>query len=296
VAAGRGPSIRGGFPAWTSAQAIEFMDRSGTRASVVSVSTPGVHFGNDADARTLARRCNEYLGELISRHPGRFGAFAVVPLPDVDGACLEVAYALDSLGLDGVGLFASYDDRVLSDGRFEPLLGELDRREATVFIHPGLRTANRMAADDLPGWLLDYPADTSRVAIGLVLARSLQRFPRIRFILAHAGGTIPYLRWKLTAAPLIDSRFEQWTPEEIAGELRNFWYETAQAPDAATFGALLQVAPDSQILFGSDWPYCNDRVFDSMLRSFRDVEALTDRQRDAIEYDNALVLFPRLRS
>jgi predicted TIM-barrel fold metal-dependent hydrolase len=293
IAAGRGPSISGGFPAWSPGLALEAMDESGIGAAVLSISQPGVHFGDDGAARRLARHFNDYMARLAADHPGRLGAFAVLPLPDVAGACAEIDYALDVLKLDGIGILASYGEQFLGDDHFDPVLERLHAREAVVFVHPNLHPAARALKLGIPAWVVEYPFDTTRAAVNLVLSGKRRRFRKARMILAHAGGTIPFLAWRIAAAPEIDKRYAGLSGEDIRDDLRSFWYETAQAPGPEAFGALNRVAAPERILFGSDWPYCLSPVTAAMTRAFAAVEAPGPAWRQGVERENALRLFPR---
>ncbi len=293
LAAGRGPSISGGFPQWSPELALEAMDACGIGAAILSVSQPGVHFGDDAAARALARNFNEYLARLSGDRARRFGAFAVLPLPDVAGACAEIDHAIDVLKLDGIGILASYGEMFLGDDHFDPVLERLDARGAIVFVHPNLHPTARALRLGVPAWVVEYPFDTTRAVVNLVLTGKRRRFPNIRFILAHAGGTIPYLAWRIAAAPQIDGRYAGLTSEAIRADLRSFWYETAQAPGAEAFGALDRVAAPERILFGSDWPYCPAPVAAAMIEALAQVASLTPARRRAVEWANALALFPR---
>jgi 6-methylsalicylate decarboxylase len=293
IAAGRGPSISGGFPAWSPEQALEQMHDNGIAVAILSVSQPGVHFGDDRAAATLARTFNDFMARLSAGHAGRFGAFAVLPLPDVAGALAEIDYALDVLKLDGIGLLASYGERFLGDDTFDPLLERLNAREAVVFVHPNLHPASRALRLDVPAWVAEYPFDTTRAVVNLVLTGKRRRYPKIRFILAHAGGTIPFLTWRIAAAPQIDKRYAMLSSEDIRSDLRSFWYETAQAPGPETFGALHLIAAPERILFGSDWPYCLSPVTAAMIGALRQVDV---EQRRGVESANALNLFPRFKT
>ena len=292
IAAGRGPSISGGFPAWSPEAALGQMDENGIAAAILSVSQPGVHFGDDGAARALARQFNEYLTRLNGDHDGRFGAFAVLPLPDVAGSVAEIDYALDVLKLDGIGVLASYGELFLGDDRFDPLLEKLDARGAVVFVHPNLHPGSRALTLGVPAWVVEYPFDTTRAVVNLVLSGKRRRYPNIRFILAHAGGTIPYLAWRIAAAPQIDRRYAALSSEDIRADLRSFWYETAQSPGPEVFGALSHVAMPDRILFGSDWPYCLSPVTASMVAA---LERVDPGLRRGVEAENALALFPRFR-
>lgn len=285
LAAGRSPSLSG-FPGWSPDLALQFMDDFGIGKSIVSVSTPGVHFGDDAAAGALARRYNEYCTGLRERHPGRFGSFAALPLPDVDGSCREAGYALDVLKVDGVGLLASYGDEFLGAPAFEPLMAELDARGALVFVHPAGHPSSRALTTGYPLWMVEYPVDTTRAAVNLIMTGTTRRYPRIRFILAHNGGTLPFLAWRLSAAPLIDTRYGHMDEAGIRAEIARFYYEIAQSPGPEAFGSLLAVTSPDHILFGTDWPYCSPKVVQHLELSFRSLD-LDDATRAAVRHGNA---------
>jgi predicted TIM-barrel fold metal-dependent hydrolase len=295
AAAGRRPAISSGLPPWSPELALEVMDRNGIQTAITSISQPGVHFGDDEAARRLARRCNEYAAECIARWPERFGAFGILPLPDVAGACEEVRYALDVLKLDGIVLFASYGELFLGDPLFDPVLDALNERGCVVFVHPALHPSVASLRLDLPAFAIEYPFDTTRAATNLIFRGALDRFPNIRFVLAHAGGTLPYLAFRLSWSPTIDPRrLGDRTPAEVLAKLRHFWYDTALAAGPQTFGALEHVADPGKILFGSDWPYAPETVTAASVKTLDEAEYLSDDERRRIGRENALALFPRL--
>jgi predicted TIM-barrel fold metal-dependent hydrolase len=176
---------------WTPQKAVEDMDKSGVTTAVVSISTPGVYFGEVAQGRRLSRACNEYGAQLIQRYPGRFGMFAAMPLPDVEGSLREIEYALDVLRLDGIGLMTSYGDRWPGDPAFFPVFEELNRRKATVFFHPTAATCCGSLVPQIPRAVIEYPTDTTRCAASLYVNGVLSRCHDIRFILSHGGGSLP---------------------------------------------------------------------------------------------------------
>ncbi|MGH8973929.1 MAG: amidohydrolase family protein, partial [Acidimicrobiia bacterium] len=186
-----------GFPDWRLADSLAVMDRHGIAAAALSVSTPGVALADEAANRRLARRCNEWAADAVREHPGRFGAFASLPLPDVDGSLAEVAHALDDLGLDGVVLLASHQGRYLGDAAFEPLMAELDRRRAVAFIHPTTPPGAPPAGVDVPVFAVEFVADTTRAVANLIFSGTLERYPGISFVVAHAGGFAPYIAARL---------------------------------------------------------------------------------------------------
>jgi predicted TIM-barrel fold metal-dependent hydrolase len=292
--AGAGPAI-GRYPDWSAELALEVMEAHGIELAFLSLAQPGVQFGDSQQAQALARRCNDYTAELVARRPRRFGGFATVPMWSAAGAIAEITYALDRLGLDGVCLFASYGEKFLGDPHFDPVLRELDGRDAIVFVHPALHPLSRKLDLPWPGFMMEYLFDTTRAAVNLAFGGAIERFPRIRFVLAHAGGLVPYFAWRLSVAPMIDRRLPQLPREEIFARLRRFWFDIALSPAPQTIACLAAVAAPDRIVFGSDWPFANARVVAEALQTY-EAGAVDDLQRPAIDRGNALALFPQLQS
>ncbi|PWT92249.1 MAG: amidohydrolase [Proteobacteria bacterium] len=290
--AGAGPAI-GRYPDWSPELALDLMDTSGIEVALLSLAQPGVQFGEAAKAAALARRCNDYTAELRAREPRRFGGFAVVPMWDMSEAVAEIAHALDELALEGVCLFASYGETFLGDADLDPVLEALNARDAVVFIHPALHPTSRKLALPWPGFMMEYLFDTTRAAVNLVFGGALDRFPRIRFVLAHAGGLIPYFAWRLSVSPMIDARMRQWSRDDVYERLGRFWYDNALSPTAETLTCLERVAMPERIVFGSDWPFANAKVIAEAVRTYEDV-AMSQSQRSSIDRGNALALFPHL--
>jgi predicted TIM-barrel fold metal-dependent hydrolase len=284
--AGTGPVI-GRYPDWSPERALELMDALSIEVALTSLAQPGVQFGDPDRAGALARRCNEYAAELNARWPKRFGAFATLPMWEIGHAMAEIGYALDVLELQGVCLFASYGSKFLGDPHFDPLMAELDRRAAVVFVHPALHPSSRNLELPWPGFMMEYLFDTTRAAVNLAFSGATERFPRIRFVLAHAGGLVPYFAWRLSVAPMIDARLPQVSPEQIFARLSHFWYDTALSPTPPTMACLSGVARPERIVFGTDWPFANARVLAAAL-AIHETSA-----PGAIDRANALALFPQ---
>ena len=291
-AAGSGPAM-GRYPDWTPELALELMDRSGIALAITSLAQPGVEFTHGAAAKTLARRCNDYAAELSARWPRRFGAFALVPMHGIDDAIAEIRYCSESLRFAGACLFASYGQKFLGDPRFDPVLEALDAQGAVVFIHPAYHPSSRALDLPWPGFMMEYLFDTTRAAANLMLSGALDRFPRIRFILAHAGGVLPYFAWRLSIAPMVDARLPQWPRERILAGLGRYWYDNALSPGPAPMAALAEIAAPEHVLYGSDWPFANARVTAQHLKDYTADGFLTAPQRAAIDRSNALALFPQ---
>ena len=275
---------------WTPVKSLEDMDKAGVATAILSITTPGLWFGDNDAARRLARQCNEYAAKLAADHPPRFGLFAAMPMPDVDGSLKEIAYALDTLKAQGVGLFTSYSDRWLGDPAFTPVMEELHRRKAVCYTHPTAPNCCRNLVPDVPPPIIEYGTDTSRTIASLVFSGTAKRFPDIRFIFSHAGGTMPFLAERFTRLPEGNKALEPRVPNGVLSELQRFHYDVAQSTHPAPLAALLKVVPVSQILFGTDFP------FRTSMDHVRGLAAYGFSAADlrAIERDNALRLLPSL--
>ncbi|WP_433462663.1 amidohydrolase family protein [Spirillospora sp. CA-128828] len=276
------------LPAWSVEGAIALMDDHSIATGVLSLSTPGTHLGDDARALDLAREINDFGAELVKDRPDRFGHFATVPLPYVDGAVQESVRALDELGADGVVLLANSRGTYLGDPAFDPLMAELGRRSAVVLVHPAELPAP--AVPGLPPFAADFLLDTTRAAANLVLHGIPRRHPGLKIILSHAGGFLPYAAHRI-AVTLVGQGHD---PGEVFEDLASFYFDTALSGSPAALPSLLAFARPGHVLFGSDWPFAPDAA----VKYFTDgLDAFTADDEDlhqAIDSANALALFPRL--
>jgi len=298
IAAGAGPT-RGSYPDWSPQRAMNMMDANDIEFAVTSV-VPGVHFLAPQKAQEMSRRCNDYSADLCARFPARFGAFATVPMQDAKHAVEEIDYALGKLKLDGVCLFSSYGDSYLGDAAFDPVLDALNQHDAVAFIHP-FNSAQQLPGSahksnlPYPAFMIEYPFDTTRMAAHLMFSGALDRFPRIRFILSHAGGTLPFLAWRLYCCQMVSPKFPKWSYEKIRAALSHFWYDTAMAAGPEMMSCLLTMVGQEPVVFGSDWPLCNDQAVVECVKNLSAPGFLSEAQRAAIDRGNALRLFPRLQ-
>lgn len=287
---------QGRYPDWSPELALKMMEENDIQTLITSVAYQGFHFGTLDEAARLARRCNEFAAEIGIKWPGRFGGFASLPIQnpfDLGKAVEEIAYAVDTLGLDGVMLFASYGEKFLGDPVFEPLMEELDRRKCAVFIHPTYHPNSKKIDLPYPGFLVEYLFDTTRAAVNLLYTDTLGRYPDIKFILAHAGGTLPYVSWRVAISPTIDRKLPQWSVEEVYAKLRLFWYDTALSPTVTTMGSLQHVAAPDRILFATDWPMAGAVGTVESVRNISAPDFLPPERQEAINRGNALKLFPK---
>ncbi|MFJ4618188.1 amidohydrolase family protein [Streptomyces sp. NPDC088812] len=276
-------------PAWDVQGAIAVMDRRSIATGLLSFPAPLAAPDDSAGARAGARSVNDYTAEVVKDRPDRFGHFAVLPLPDVDAALAEAARALDELAADGLTVLSSVHGRYLGDPAFEPLWAELDARAAVVLVHP---TAPPVApVPGLPGPLVDFPYDTARTALHLALNGVPGRYPRIRMILPHAGGFLPYAAHRFAVA----ARFRpDSTPDGLLSDLRRFYFDTALSAGPAALPSLLAFAAPEHVLYGSDFPMLPEEWgtgFDSGLDEYPHWEP---GRLHAVNRGNAELLVPRL--
>jgi predicted TIM-barrel fold metal-dependent hydrolase len=279
----------GRTPPWSAELSLAEMEKNGIATAVCSIVQPGIWLGGGAEAsRTLARECNEYGARLAADHPGRFGLFAAVPLPDPDGSLREIEYGLDVLKADGIGLFTSYGKEYLGDPAFVPVYEELNRRRALVYVHPTQPVCCTGLVPGVTVSTIEYATDTSRTIASLVFSGIATRFPDIHWIFSHGGGTMPFLLGRFER--LASEKKDPWLKDGAAPLLRRFHYEIAQANHRGALDALLRLAPISNVLFGTDYPFrpATEAVDGVTAYPF------TDGQRRAIERDNAERLVPRL--
>jgi len=242
--------LRNGAPQ----QSLEDMDRAGVATAMISLTTPGVWFGDVALAKRLARDCNDHFARIVADHPGRYGMFAVLPMPDIDATLAEIDYALGQLKADGVAFFTSYGTRHLGDASFTPVLEELNRRKALAYTHPCRPDCCAPLLPEITESAIEYGTDTTRTIVSLLFSGAAGRFPDIRWIFSHAGGTLPFLIGRfmgLARSP----EFAPRLPQGVLPLLRRFYYDTAQSAHKGAMPSLLNLVAVSQVLFGTDFPY-----------------------------------------
>ena len=274
---------------WTPARSIEDMDKAGVATSITSVTTPGLSFADRDLARRLARECNEYATKLAADHPGRFGTFVMLPLPDVDGCLAELAHGLDVLKADGVSLFTSYGNKWLGDASFTPVMDELNRRGAVVYTHPRTADCCRNLIAGVPDPIIEYGTDTTRTIASLVFSGAASKYHNIKFIFSHAGGTLPFLTERFVRLPMLDKSLQARVPEGVLPELQRFYYDTAQAAHPMALASLLKLVSVSQVVFGTDYPF---RAGIDHVKGLTEY-GFSESDLRAIGRENALRLLPR---
>ncbi len=283
--------------AWALEHSLEDMDAAGVAKAMISITTPGVAVatGKPEEAqgpRGLARECNDFMARIAADHKGRFGVFAILPWPDAEGSMKEIEYALDTLQADGIGMLTSYGTKWFGDPYLAPVFGELNRRKAVVYTHPtSANCCRNLMMPAIPETAIEFGTDTSRAIAQTVFSGTSQKYPDIRFIFSHAGGTMPFLIERF-ATLAKTPQYASSLPKGFAAEAGRFYYDTAQASNAAAMAALRKVVPLSQIVFGTDYPF---RTSADHVKGLKECGVFTATELRAIEQDNPGRLLARLR-
>lgn len=272
--------------AWTPEASLAAMDAAKVERAILSISSPGVHFGDDGQAGEVARLCNDYASALARRHRGRFEFFAALPMPDVDGAIREAERALRLDGARGVGLLSNYGGRYLGDAALRPLFEWLARRNTLVYVHPTDAPCCAGLVPQLATPLIEFPVDTGRTIASLLWSGTFSAFPSIRFIFSHGGGILPMVAERVAAMGFVRPDLAARVPEGAATALRRLYVDTASVTLPAAMAALMAWLPQDQILYGTDFPWGGLASSRAALRRL----SLTPERLAAIERDNALRL------
>ena len=278
-----------GWNTWTPyspAKAIEDMDKGGVQASMLSITTPGIWFGAADETKRLARELNEYGAKICSDYPGRFGLFAVLPLPNATNALKEIEYAFDTLKADGVGLLSSYADKWHGDAAFAEVFRELNRRKAIVYTHAQVADCCQSLVTNINDTTVEYNTDTARTIISLIESGRAVETPDIKYIWSHAGGTIlalpgRFLGQQATRANLA----KQADPKSKLGQLRRFYYDTAGSTNPIQMTALKTLVGTSQIMFGTDFPFGRSA---NIAAGLEESGVLNEAEMKAVNRENAV--------
>jgi predicted TIM-barrel fold metal-dependent hydrolase len=292
-------TLDGGFPipAWSAEAALEMMARQDIATAMISLSSPSTHFLPVEERPRLVREVNDAGAALTRNHPGRFGFFASLPLPDTEAALAEIRRAFDELGVDGIVLETNIAGEYLGSPRFAPVFEELNRRKAVVFLHPTSPACFGALALGRPAPLLEFPLDTTRTVVDLLYSRTLQKNPDIEVIVPHGGAALPALVARIAAfanLALIEPR--PGSEQEVFETLARLYYDIALSAHPVPLAALRRLAPIGRILFGSDWPFTPEI---GVARNIAQLDASAELDAgalNAIARENARRLFPRLKN
>lgn len=281
------------LPEWSDADHLAVMDRLGIGTSLLSISSPGVHFGDDTDARSLAREMNEEGHRAVTDHPGRFGLFAALPIPDVDGSIEEIRHGFDHLDVDGVAMLTNVGGIYLGDEVLEPIFDELDRRHARVFIHPTSPACWEHTSLGRPRPMIEFLFDTSRAIVNLVLNGTIARHPNIELIVPHAGATLPLIADRVAAFSRL--LVDPGSGIDVMADLGRLHYDLAGYPVPRQLDAVLALTTFEHLHYGSDWPFTPDAVAEAGAAALAGAEGRGGFTLDGLAAHTAR-LFPRLAS
>jgi predicted TIM-barrel fold metal-dependent hydrolase len=279
---------------YSPAKVVEDLDKQGTQTAMLSCTTPGAWFGNPEETKAMVREMNEYGARMVSDYKGRFGLFALLPLPTIEDSLKEIEYAFDVLKADGVGLMSSHDLHWHGDVLFRPVFDELNRRSAIVYTHP---IDSPCCQDIQPGVsppTIEYNTDTARTIFSLIAGDAATRYSNIKFIFSHGGGTMPSLieRFGIGGPDTINDNLAKTAePNSRLWHLRRFFYDTAQSPNVVQMQGLKTIVGINQIVFGSDYPFGA-----GMGRHLIGLQkaGFTEAELKLVHRENALRILPRL--
>jgi predicted TIM-barrel fold metal-dependent hydrolase len=287
-----GPTLNPPLKSWSLAKAVEDMDQGEVATAIVSITQIAMRIADPGRARRIARLCNDYAARMVADHRGRFGMFVALPLPDIDGSLAEIAYGLDQLKADGVGLYTSYHDKWLGDPAFAPVFEELNRRKVVAYVHPAVPDCCRNLVPGVGDAAIEYGTDTTRAIARMVFSGASQLYPDLRMIWSHAGGTMPFLieRFlRMAQSP----EYASLLPQGFMPEARRFFYDTAQASNRTALGAARQVIPAGHFVFGTDFPY---RTASEHVAGLATCGVFDAAELRAIDRDNLATLLPQYRT
>jgi len=277
---------------WSVAKAIEEMDEAGVSTGMSSIAPAGDPFSDPATVVRLVRDCNEYSARLATDHPGRFGVMAALPLPNIDASLKELEYAFDTLKADGLGLFTVYGSAWLGNPLFDPIFEELNRRRAVVYTHPSTADCCRNLIPGIGDGAIEWGTDTTRAITSMIFGGAAARYPNVRMIWSHGGGTMPFLVERFVGMANSAQNKPKF-PQGFQGAAGKFYYDTAQVANPAAMSALSKVVPTSQIVFGTDYPY---RTPAEHVKGLRECGVFSASDLQRIDRENALPLFPRFKT
>ena len=280
-----------GHARWSVQMSLDDMDKSCIQTSLLSLIQPAMAFGTVSEARKLAREANEHAAKLAATHKGRFGSFAAIPFTDIDGAIAEINYALDTLKAEGFCLMTSYNGRYLGDPAYWPVLAELNRRKAVVYTHPLAPQCCGNIPSPVSVGTIEYAVDTTRTMASLMFHGAAARFPDIRWIFSHSGGVTPFLVSRFEREQMTIKGIKEKLPQGYRHELAKFYYDMAQGNHPGALDALMHIAPVSQFLYGTDFPFRDGAEVNEALAKYA---RFTSAERRAIDRGNALRLLPSL--
>ena len=271
-------------PEWDVESTLKAMDEYSIKTQVLSMSSPGVDFLEGEKAAKMARRLNDFIAQLVKDHSPRFGSLAILPLPDVEASLIEIAYACDTLGVDGFGLTSNYHGVYLGDPALDPIFAELNRRKAIVFVHPTVPPHWKTFTVGLPAPVMEYVFDSTRMAQNLVHSGAKAKFPDITIMVAHGGGTLPFTK----------QRVVKFLMEGKNDLFDTFAYELTATTEPEQIRALMSIANPKLCYMGFDNPFMKPGWWGPLQETLEAYEFGPGVLED-IQHNNALRLFPKVK-
>ena len=278
-------------PAWSPEAHLEFADEAGINYSVVTLSTPHMHFGNDAEACAAARAINEEFAQFCNGSPQRFGFCAALPLPCVEESIEEARYAFDELGALGVKVPSSAQGVYLGDERFNDLFAFLDERAATIIIHPSTPSQfPQNCFTSVPKPLFEFLADTTRTVLNMIAHGTLEKYPHVNVVVPHCGSFLSEVLHRTIGISKVLVPAGIMEPCDVEAGFARLYYDIAGNARPVMLDALLKVADPSHVMFGGDWPYTPAPMVSAALADYWTCPEL-EGIRDKVMFENAAALF-----
>jgi predicted TIM-barrel fold metal-dependent hydrolase len=267
---------------------LRLMDRAGVEMQVLSACPQMPYFEDEKKAVRAARFVNDQYTELAQRQPGRFGAFAALPMPHIEESVGEMARALDELGMAGIAMNTTVLGRALVEPDFEPVFAELNRRDAVLYLHP----AGNSACSPLIGnyhltWMVGAPVEDTISIMQLITHGIPARYPNVKIINSHLGGALPMLLQRA------DDQY-RWeapdTPEPPSVAARRMWYDTVGHGHLPALRCAIESMGSDRLLLGTDFPYENGDIFVRAVDYINDPQIDTSAARAILDQNASALL------
>lgn len=274
------------LPAWTPETMLKSMDTLGVAKALLSISAPGVYFGDAKFANNLAVRTNDAIVDLRKKYPKRIGGFGSLPLPDIDASLKEIE-RIAKLKLDGVCLMTNYGGKYIGHPDFAPVLDELNRRKMVAFLHPNLPKGVDDLSLSLPAPVLEFVFETTRCVADLIFTGVLDRIPNVKLVTSHLGGALPYIAWRLSMIEVsprpVYAAFRA-RGRSVKDYLRSIYYDTAVSASPGALKAAIEVVGVDRLVYGSDVPFAPFNFVEATTTNLETYEGLDVAARDAIAF------------
>lgn len=276
--------------------------------SIISISSPGTNLKHDNIelARSLTRQCNDYAADLVSRHPEKFGFWASLPLPDVQSSLDEISYVFDKLHANGITMETNHHGTYLGDKSLDAVFDELNRRHATMFIHPttpclsschGHGPTPCAPLSHMPNPMFEFMFDSARAVINLFLSGTIARCPNITFVIPHAGGALPPLIERFTSFAHLIAGDASLTSDVVKETFaKQFYFDLAGMSFPDQVHGLLRFVGKDRLLYGSDCPFTPDKAVFGLAEAMESgMKEWSSEDVKAVLLDNAYRLLAKSR-